>query len=252
MTKRFVAVPVVLLLLASLAGCSAKYGMPIDSTEVDGIGTLGISVTGQQIKGLVIYFHGSDQDAHVIEDDRKHTDLFDPALRAGYAVVAANAQGNAFGNPASLEDYRRLIAAAQRKYIAGPIFFVAESMGAIAALSLIKEDMGRQVKGMVGVSPLMGLPDEVRQVNFVAGPWAGHVPETADPLTWAPHLFEGRNFLLYASSEDKVVPANASAQAFADKFGSVAKIKIVDCAGGHVASACYQGVEVYEWMTGLR
>jgi pimeloyl-ACP methyl ester carboxylesterase len=65
-------------------------------------------------------------------------------LRAGYAVVSADANGNAFGNPASREDYRLLIKAALQHYGPKPVLFVAESMGALAALALISEDTGRQ------------------------------------------------------------------------------------------------------------
>jgi pimeloyl-ACP methyl ester carboxylesterase len=250
--SRAAAVTATVLLLAGLLGCSKpQYGMPVDALQVAGEGTLGLSVPGQQVAGLVVYFHGSDQKATVIQNDRKHMDLFDPLLRAGYAVVAADAQGNAFGNPASREDYRRLIAAARRIYVAEPVFFVAESMGALAALALISEDTGHHVKGMMGVSPLMGLPPEARSVNYITSPWGGQVPESADPLMWSPDVFAGRNFLLYASKDDAVIPANASAEAFAERFGSVAKIQVIDCAGGHVATACYQGGEVYKWMQSM-
>jgi pimeloyl-ACP methyl ester carboxylesterase len=254
MTKQIFAVAAVLLVLSGLPGCSspkAGYGVKVDAVVLAGPGTLGLSVAGQEVKALVVYFHGSDQNASVIEDDRRHTDFFDPLLRAGYAVVSADANGNAFGNPASREDYRRLTAAAQQKYGAVPIFFVAESMGALAALALISEDTGRQVKGMVGISPLMGLPPDARSVSFIEGPWGGPVPETADPLTWPPESFAGRSFQLYASKKDKVIPANASAQTFADRFGSVAEIEVIDCKGGHVAIACFQGADVQKWMADL-
>jgi len=256
MTKRLAVVALIAAIVMALTSCAkekevAGYGMPVDGVVVNGEGTWGLTATGVPIKGLVVYFHGSDQDAHVIQTDRKHTDLFDPMLRAGYAVVAADAGGNAFGNPASQEAYRGLIAAAQQKYIAGPMFFVAESMGALAALALIRDDTARQVKGMVGVSPLMGLPDEIRKVSYVEGPWGGPVPESADPLSWSPNVFRGRHFRLYASSTDDTVPGSASATAFADRFGSVAAITIVDCEGGHVATKCYQGEEVLDWIADL-
>jgi alpha-beta hydrolase superfamily lysophospholipase len=257
MIKRIVVVAFVAAIVSGLSGCSkhkevAGYGMPVDGVLVNGEGTWGLTATGQAIKGLVVYFHGSDQDAHVIQTDRKHTDLFDPLLRAGYAVVAADAGGNAFGNPASQEAYRGLISAAQQKYIAGPTFFVAESMGALAALALIRDDTSHQVKGMVGVSPLMGLPLDVRRVSYVEGAWGGVVPQNADPLTWPPNTFRGRNFRLYASSTDDTIPGTASATAFAKRFGPVADITVIDCEGGHVATACYQGTEVLDWVTSLR
>jgi pimeloyl-ACP methyl ester carboxylesterase len=256
MIKPLTVVALIAAIVVGLTGCAKEkeavgYGMPVDGVLVNGEGTWGLTATGVPIKGLVVYFHGSDQDAHVIQTERKHTDLFDPLLRAGYAVVAADAGGNAFGNPASQEAYRGLIAAAQKKYIAGPMFFVAESMGALAALALIRDDTAHQVKGMVGVSPLMGMPLEIRKVSYVEGPWGGVVPESADPLSWPPNVFAGRSFRLYASSTDDTIPGSASAGAFADRFRSVASIALVDCKGGHVATKCYQGTEVLDWIAGL-
>jgi hypothetical protein len=253
MTRRLLAALATISLVCGLVGCSegGLYGFKLDAAQVNGPGTLGLSQRGQPVKGLIVYFHGSDQNAQVTQVDRKHTDFFDPLLRSGYAVVSADAEGNAFGNPASRHDYRQLIAAAQQKYVAEPLFFVAESMGALPASALISEDTGRQVKGMVGISPLMGLPPDTRSVSFIAGPWGGQVPDRADPLSWPPEAFSDRSFRLYAPKDDKVIPANASARAFADHFGSVAKIAVIDCDGGHVAAACYQGADVVKWMAHL-
>jgi pimeloyl-ACP methyl ester carboxylesterase len=256
MTHKVLVAFATVLLVCGLAACSddgAKdYGFPVDEAEVNGPGTLGLSESGQQVKGLVVYFHGSDQTARVIRDDEKHRNLFDPVLRSGYAVVAADAQGNAFGNPASQRDYRRLIAAARQKYGDVPMFFVAESMGALAALTLINEDADRQVKGMVGVSPLMGIPPPARKVNYITGPWGGTVDASADPMTWPPSAFANRAFRLYLPKDDTVIPAGATGKDFAAQFGSAATIEIVDCEGGHVASPCYQGDDVEKWIGALR
>jgi pimeloyl-ACP methyl ester carboxylesterase len=246
---------VAVALCCSFVGCrahSADYSLSLEDVPIGGPGTAGLSVDGQSVKGIVVYFHGSDQNARVIRDSERHRNVFDPLLRAGYAVVAADADGNAFGNPASRQDYRHLIAAARDKYGTVPLYFVAESMGALAALALIAEDSKHEVKGMVGISPLMGLPPDIRSVNFIQSPWQGDVPPSGDPLSWPPEVFAGRPFRLYSSPEDHVIPDNASATAFAERFGSVASIEIVDCAGGHAASPCYQGVDVQEWMAGLQ
>jgi hypothetical protein len=239
-----------LIVICSLVGCS-KYGFDVAEIDVAGPDTLGLSDADQAVKGVVVYFHGSDQTAQVIKDDRKHTDFFDPILRAGYAVVAADAGGNAFGNPASQLAYRKLVDGAQQKYGAGPLFFVAESMGGIAALTLLNEDKQGGVKGMAGISPLMGLPPSARSVSYIAGPWGGTVPRSANPLGWEPIAFSGRNFRLYVPDSDKVIPEDASAKAFADRFGSVAKVDIIGCNGDHVAADCYRGDDVVNWMAKL-
>lgn len=243
------------LLVCGLVGCSGSnerdYSLHLTETEMVGPGTLGLSNNDLPVKGLIIYFHGSDQTARVIRDDQKHRDFFDPLLRVGYAVVAADARGNAFGNPASRADYRRLLAVARSKYSAEPVFFVAESMGALAALALLADATDRMVRGMVGISPLMGLPPVARSASFIAGAWGGSVPDMADPLSWPPETFADRNFRLYSSKDDHTIPPEASAHAFADRFGSVAKIELVECTGGHVSAACYQGTDVEKWFDSL-
>jgi pimeloyl-ACP methyl ester carboxylesterase len=254
-TRRLASVCVAAVLSCSVVGCThhdADYSLTLDDVAVGGSGTAGLSVAGQPVTGIAVYFHGADQSARFIRDSEKHRNVFDPLLRAGLAVVAADAHGNAFGNPESREDYRRLIASARARYGIVPLFFVAESMGALAALALMSEDTQHDVKGMVGISPLMGLPPDIRSVGFIEGPWHREVPDSADPLTWSPEVFAGRSFRLYASQDDTVIPANASAAAFASRFGSVAAVEIVACTGGHAASACYQGSDVAKWIAGLQ
>lgn len=254
MTRKLLSVIVAVAVCCTLTSCSAPdpdYSQNLDDVEVAGPGTVGLSVVGEPTKGIVVYFHGADQNARVIRASEKHRTLFNPLLETGYAVVAADAGGNAYGNPQSVEDYRRLIAAARADYGPVPLYFIAESMGALPALSLLREDTQREVKGMVGISPLAGLPAEVRSVTFINGPWSGQIPPAADPLTWAPEVFAGRKFRLYTSPEDNLIPGDASAIAFAERFSPVAQIDIVECEGGHVASECYQGGDVAAWFSSL-
>lgn len=242
------------LVMCSLVACThhdTDYSLTLEEAPVHGAQTLGLSVLGEQAKAVVVYFHGSDQTARVIRDDEKHRNLFDPLLRAGYAVVAADAGGNAFGNLKSLEDYRQLIAAARQKYGIVPIFFVAESMGALAALALLRESADRSVLGMVGISPLVGLPPQARAVHFISDPWDGDVPDSADPMTWPADTFAHRDFRFYIPDHDQVIPAGATGKDFATHFGADATVQIVDCSGGHVDSSCYQGADVAQWMAAL-
>jgi pimeloyl-ACP methyl ester carboxylesterase len=246
MTFRF-RVGVALLCAALLvAGCGSE--LKVAATELGGPDTLGLSAEGERVKGVVVYFHGADQSARVLQDSEKHAEFFDSMLRAGYAVVAADAGGNAYGNPQSRDDYRRLISAATQHYGTTDLFYVSESMGTLAALALLSADTQHQVKGLVGITPLMALPPEARAVSYIQGPWAGAVPDAADPVTWPPEAFAGRDFRLYRAAEDDTIPDDAGARAFADQFGEVAQIEVIDCPGEHVAPACYRGDEVANWM----
>jgi alpha-beta hydrolase superfamily lysophospholipase len=166
-------------------------------------------------------------------------------------VVAADAGGSAFGNPDSRRGYRQLIASAQSKYGAAPTLFVAESMGALPALALLPEFGRREVKGMVGITPMMGIPPYVRSTSYIASAWRGDVSDSADPMSWSPDVFAGRAIRLYEADEDSVIPGGATARDFADRFGAVATVEVVRCDGGHVDGDCYDGADVERWMAGL-
>jgi hypothetical protein len=88
----------------------------------------------------------------------KHKAFFAPLLRAGYVVGSADADGNSYGNPASRGGIPPPIFSAQAKYAVEPLFFVAESIGALPALASVSEDAPSQIKSMVGITPLMGIP----------------------------------------------------------------------------------------------
>ena len=70
-------------------------------------------------------------------------------------------------------------------------------------------------------------------------------------MSWSPKAFEHRVFRFYLPDKDTVIPAGATGRDFATRFGSAAKVEVVDCSGGHVASSCYQGSDVEKWMSAL-
>jgi hypothetical protein len=241
-----------LLVLLSVSACDQAdehTQFKMDAAAVSGPDTLGLSAAGEPIKAVVVYFHGMDEKADVTQSDLKHKSLVQALVRAGYAVVSADASGNAFGNPVSRQQYRDLVRAAEQKYRAPATFYIAESMGALPALALLSEDHGHTIRGMIGISPLMGLPPRGESIDFVADAWGGSLPPEADPLASPADAFANRTFLLYASADDHVVPADASAREFANRFGAVADVRVTPCSGGHVAGDCFRGDDVVAWMT---
>jgi Serine aminopeptidase, S33 len=244
---------VLLLVAAGTLGCSAdSYSeLNVQASEVDGPGTIGLTAEGQPVNAIAVYFHGADQTVAVLQDSAKHKGFFAPFLQDGFAVVAADADGNAYGNPESRDEYRSVIRAAEQKYNAKATVFVAESMGALAALALLGEDRAHQVKGMVGITPLMGVPPYIRTTTFIADQWGGKIPDAADPLSWSPDVFAGKAFRLYEAEQDHVIPRAATAADFAAKFAGVANVEVLSCQGGHVDASCYQGVDVKQWLAGL-
>ena len=238
-----------IVLVGAVAGCGHD-SKDLESIEVNGPGTLGIRLGDGPVVGIVVYFHGSDQDAQVITTSAKHADFFAPLLQAGYAVVSADAGGNAYGNLPSRNDYRDLVKAAEARYGSSVAVYVAESMGALAALALLRDDVGHRVKGLVGITPLMGLPNYIRATTFIADQWGGDVTDAADPLSWPPNTFAGRDIRLYQAASDHVIPRGATATDFQARFGNVAIVEIVECSGDHVDASCYQGEDVLEWLSG--
>lgn len=240
------------LLAWAMVACASHEQPPaaaIDRTEVDGPGTLGLSERNKPVTGVVVYFHGMAQGATVTELEAKRKGFTEALLRAGYAVVSADAGGDAFGNEASRDDYRRLIRAAEHKYATATRAFVAESMGGLPALALLSQDS--RIKGMVGISPMMGLPANLRSVKMVTDAWNGNVPDSADPLSWPPSAFAGRTFRLYVSGGDNVIPPGARASNFAQRFGPVASVHIIGCPGTHAGDNCFDGDGVVHWLADL-
>ena len=71
MTRRLVGCLVTLVVLVcGLVGCGGgepeRQSFPLDQAELDRPETLGLAASGQPVKGLIVYFHGSDQTARVI------------------------------------------------------------------------------------------------------------------------------------------------------------------------------------------
>ncbi|ACY20355.1 hypothetical protein Gbro_1045 [Gordonia bronchialis DSM 43247] len=91
----------------------------------------------------------------------------------------------------------------------------------------------RNVRSMVGISPLTGIPPTLRGVDFIADAWDGPVPDRADPLSFYPKRFAGKRFRFFYSPADTVVPTGADARAFAIRFGKVADVELVQCRGDH-------------------
>ncbi|MGV9713276.1 alpha/beta hydrolase [Gordonia sp. NPDC003424] len=191
--------------------------------------------------GIVVWFHGMDSDGTEFGHNPKHRHFAEPFLRDGWVVASASAGGNSFGNDDAIADYRRLITAAEHKYRTRRLLFVGESMGTVGALLLYAEQEFAHIDGLVGVSPLTGIPPTLRGVDFIAGAWGGTVPARADPLSAPASVYDGRRFLLFYSTGDTVVPSGAGARAFAIRFGKRADVSLMLCRGGHVDGSCYGG-----------
>lgn len=247
-------VGLVMMLAAVLAstGCSTvdDGGLTRDRVVVDGDNTVGVVDADVTTRGVVVYFHGLDEDESILEKDDPHRSLVRDLTDAGYAVVASRAGGNAFGNNASQLNYAELATWAADRYRVSDVFFLAESMGAIAAMNLLAKDPDLRPRGLAAIGPALNFdqaPADYRTSIADANP----DPAAVDPMQLPVESLSGSNIRFYVSPSDTLVPTSANADAFRARFGGVADISIVECTGPHLDPSCLQGEDVVTWFNGL-
>lgn len=221
---------------------------------VDGQSTLGLSKRGAPPTRLVIFFHGLDSDEHILTGDAVHQKLTDTLVDNGFAIVASKAGGNAYGNPDSQRDYLELGRVAAHHYRVNDVYLLAESMGTVAAVNVLAAGIGPQIRALAAISPALDLNSAPQQYHFGINAVFPdrRVLERVNPINLPPESVAGRNLRFYASPNDSLVGRDANALAFQARFGSVANISVVECAGGHVDPSCYQGDDIARWFTSLQ
>jgi pimeloyl-ACP methyl ester carboxylesterase len=243
------------LVFPAVAGCSHTEGPVLyDYVRVflHEQGVVGVSKRDVDPKRIAVYFHGLDNDEKVLLDDT-HRELVDTLVDAGFAVVASNAGGNVFGNPGSQFDYLELIRFAQEHY-GGPLpmYFIAESMGAIAASNIYARHPDLGVLGMAGISPALDFGTAQEGVRpAIAAAYGSASPDIMNPLNISPELLVGKHFRFWASDGDTAVPAQLNAKAFEQRFGSVADITVASCTGEHADPSCMPAGQILEWLNWL-
>jgi acetyl esterase/lipase len=252
---RVLAGGVAIALAAAVNGCSTpkSEGFEYLRVTVDGQQTLGISSKDQPIRGVVIYFHGADADEFSITSDEPHRIMTEKLVNAGFAVVSSNASGNAFGNPQSQRNYRELANMAILRYRVENVFFLAESMGAVAAVNLMVLDGKRRIRGLAAINPAMDLATSTPPYAPLVAKSYNDRPtlDLTNPMNVPPNALAGMRFRLYVSNDDEVVPASTNGQAFQRRFGGDADISVMNCAGRHGDPSCVQGDDVLKWFSSL-
>ncbi|MFC8315036.1 alpha/beta hydrolase [Gordonia sp. NPDC057258] len=247
-----IGIGVFLAMMLVVTACSSVDDGDLTRTRavVDGEATLSVVDPDVTTRGVVVYFHGLDEDEAILDKDDPHRGLVRELADAGYAVVASRAGGNAFGNTASQANYAELAAWAVDRYRVSDIFFLAESMGAIAAVNLMAEDRDLQPRGLAAIGPALSFeqaPDDYRTAIAEANP----DPAEVDPMRLPVESLRGNNFRFYVSPGDTLVPTSTNADAFRGRFGAVADISIVECTGPHLDASCLQGEDVVTWFSSL-
>jgi pimeloyl-ACP methyl ester carboxylesterase len=173
-------------------------------------------------------------------------------VNAGFAVVSSNAGGNAFGNWPSQKNYLFLGGEAAQHYKTENVFFLAESMGAIAAINLMTSFNTQRVRGIAAINPVLDLASVAPPyASTVAEVYANGSLDSVNPMNLPVGALQGKKLRFYVSQEDPVVPADKNALAFQSRFRSAADISIVECSGQHGNSSCFRGDDVVKWFSQL-
>lgn len=183
--------------------------------------------------GLVVYAHGSGGRADSIRG-RRCGQLSADLMNAGYVVAAADADGNAWGNPSSVQDYVNLIAQVEREQPITDVYVIGESMGGLPSLQLL--DRVPNVRAWVGIFPvtdsrtIMGVP------TLKAGFTAAYVGDPQGVSLVSPVAVRNTKvpMLIFASPDDRTVPKSQNADAFAAAMRAKgADISVVSTRGDH-------------------
>lgn len=252
---RRIALWLVIVLAVTTVSCSKPQ--PQDQYDysritLDGQTTLGISKKDTIIRGVVVFFHDVGANEFALTSDQSHSQLTSAIVNAGFALVASSAGGDAFGSSGSQRNYVYLGGAAVAHYGTENIFFLADGMGALAAMALLAAHLTQRVRGIAAINPLLDLATAAPQYRGAINQLSQDQSlEAISPVNLAPDELRGQRMRFYVSPDDSYAPAAANAHAFAERFGSVADISIVDCSGGHADKSCYQGDDIVKWFTRL-
>lgn len=146
-----------LLVVAGLAGCAASSTLPPQSApsatqrairadlRAAGGRVLDDRATGSLVivpkrsnGGLVVFLHGWGQTRWSLLSRREEASVAHAVSEAGFTLLAPDAGGKAWGDPASVADYHRLIEQAQARYDLHDVFLMGESMGGLATMQLAR------------------------------------------------------------------------------------------------------------------
>jgi pimeloyl-ACP methyl ester carboxylesterase len=242
------------IVVTALASCSSRAPERYDyfRVTVDGQETLGISAQNALVRGVVVFFHGMGGDEFAMTSDDAHKSMTSKLVDAGFAVVSSSAGGDAFGDPASQQNYLYLGGEAAQHYHTDNIFFLAESMGAVAAINLLTSLQTLRFRGLAAINPVLDLAEVAPQYkSTVAEKYQNQSMASVNPMDVSPDAIKDKKLKFYVSSDDSLVPADANALAFQKRFGLAADISIVKCFGRHGDPSCFQGDDIVKWFTSL-
>ncbi|HEY8319551.1 MAG TPA: hypothetical protein VIG76_12040 [Amnibacterium sp.] len=179
----------------------------VAATTVDEPHTSSVLLVPAHPRALAVFVHGSGQTHDAILTIDHDRAVAQELARHGYVVLAADADDRAWGDPASVQEYERLITWAELRYDVHQVDLVAESMGGLATMQLAARM--QDVAAVTAWYPVCDLRTMEHKPAFAAAitkAWAGLDRSAVSPVQVPPVPM-----MVWASPDDTVVDASRNA-----------------------------------------
>ncbi|KIQ15347.1 alpha/beta hydrolase family protein [Rhodococcus sp. MEB064] len=164
----------------------------------------------------ILFCHGTGRVGGVTFDDVETRGYWQGLVDAGYIVMSADAQANAWGNPLSVTDYEDLGNYAWNHLAVSGFLVLSQSMGGMPGLNLLRKRVLPGVFGWYGTAPVCNLKaeydltfaDQIKTAYGIAADGSDYAAKTAghDPMLAAPEEFGGLPMRSMSYDSDAVVP----------------------------------------------
>lgn len=155
---------------------------------------------------LVVFLHGWGQTRAGLLTRRSQATVTRALTARGYTVLAADAALKAWGDPASVAEYREAIERTRTRYGLRDVFLMGESMGGLATMQLARTlPAVRAVVAWYPVCDVRTMTERRFQASIDAA-WAGRSRRPVSPVAVGP-----TPMLIWASAADTVVDARGNA-----------------------------------------
>jgi pimeloyl-ACP methyl ester carboxylesterase len=206
-------------------------------------------VPAHPVGALAVFVHGSGESRYSILQEKRDFIVARELVEHGYLVLAADAGDRAWGDPASVADYERLIAATVHERDVRDVVLMAESMGGLAEMQLAARvpDV-RAVVAWYPVCDLRTMEHKPHYAAAIAKAWA-----TGDRGLVSPVAVPAVPMTIWASPDDTVVSAaHNAAVCAAEARRAGAPVTYVRTTGEHGSLSNFHPSEVLAFFDAHR
>lgn len=194
---------------------------------------------------VIVYNRGMSETQDALIDDSLKSAVVSALIDEGYILCGSNANGNNFGNAASLASYKNLYDYVKLKFNPSGFAVWGQSMGGFSAANIINNSIF-PCKGALFTYPMLNLLYEHTSGGYISSidtayGITGTSPNTyaektsgKDPCIYGGSSYSGIRMRFYASSSDTAVSKSNNTDTFAAIVGSyVPESTVVVCSGDH-------------------